>query len=160
MNKLIKVAVATFVMAFVVACDNQAQGVADFKKMIEWNQSQEQALAQVQVELQQKVATGDKAQIEEGLKMFTLRIEDVMKSLDQVEIKHSRVNEFKEKTKQTLALSNELISESVKVMSNQTPEAQKVIQEKSQALLQIGQELQELQQKLQQEFPQTAESTK
>lgn len=164
MNKLIKLGTAVLFAFFLTACDQisgsnsttyvdtESQGIADFKKIVEWHQAQEKTLAGVQAELQQKVSSGDKAQIEEGLKTFTTKIDDVLKSLDALEIKHSAINDFKTKTKQTLVLSNELISESVKVMANPTPEAQKGIQEKSQALLQIGQELQQLQMQLQQKF--------
>lgn len=128
------------------------QGIADFKKIVDWNQAQEQALAASQAELQQKIATGDKGQIEAALTTFTSKVDEVLKSLDAVEVKDAAVAVFKEKTKQTLTLSNELIAESVKVMANPTAEAQQVIQEKSQVLIQAGQELQKLQLELQQKF--------
>lgn len=128
------------------------QGIADFKKIVDWNQAQEQALAASQAELQQKIATGDKGQIEAALKTFTTKVDEVLKSLDAVEVKDAAVALFKDKTKQTLTLSNELIAESVKVMANPTAEAQQVIQEKSQVLIQAGQELQKLQLELQQKF--------
>lgn len=165
MNKFTRIGAALLFAFFISACDTPAnnaqenvaaqtdsQGMADFKKIIDWHQAQEKTLATVQADLQNKVASGDKAQIDEGLKAFTTKISDVLKSLDTLDIKHNAINEFKEKTKQTLMLSNDLIAESVKVMANPTPEAQKVIQEKSQALLQIGQELQQLQLQLQQKF--------
>lgn len=130
----------------------QAQGVEDFKKLVEWNQAQEKALASSQAELQQTLATQDKAKIEEGLKAFTIKVADVLKSLDALEIKNADVLAFKAKTKETLELSNDLIAESVKVMANPTPEAQKLIQEKSQKLMESGSALQKLQAELQQKF--------
>lgn len=130
----------------------QAQGVEDFKKIVEWNQSQEKALAGFQAELQQTLATQDKAKIEEALKTFTTKVTDVLKSLDALEIKNADVLAFKAKTKETLELSNDLIAESVKVMANPTAEAQKLIQEKSQKLMATGTELQKLQAELQQKF--------
>ncbi|QBQ64465.1 lipoprotein HlpB [Actinobacillus indolicus] len=130
----------------------QAQGVEDFKKLVEWNQAQEKALASSQAELQQTLATQDKAKIEEGLKAFTIKVADVLKSLDALEIKNADVLAFKAKTKETLELSNDLIAESVKVMANPTPEAQKLIQEKSQKLMESGNALQKLQAELQQKF--------
>ncbi|VTU07990.1 lipoprotein HlpB [Actinobacillus indolicus] len=130
----------------------QAQGVEDFKKLVEWNQAQEKALASSQAELQQTLATQDKAKIEEALKTFTTKVTDVLKSLDTLEIKNADVLAFKAKTKETLELSNDLIAESVKVMANPTPDAQKLIQEKSQKLMESGSALQKLQVELQQKF--------
>lgn len=130
----------------------QAQGVVDFKKLVEWNQAQEKALAGFQAELQQTLATQDKAKIEEALKTFTTKVADVLKSLDALDVKNVDVVAFKAKTKETLELSNDLIAESVKVMANPTAEAQKLIQEKSQKLMATGTELQKLQAELQQKF--------
>lgn len=130
----------------------QVQGVEDFKKLVEWNQAQEQALASSQAELQQTLATQDKAKIEEALKTFTTKVADVLKSLDALDVKNADVLAFKAKTKETLELSNDLIAESVKVMANPTAEAQKLIQEKSQKLMATGTELQKLQAELQQKF--------
>lgn len=131
---------------------NDAQEAEDFKKIVEWNQAQEAALAQSQAALQETIATGDKAKIEESLKVFTTKVDEVLKSLDAVDVKSEAVSLFKAKTKETLTLSNDLIAESVKVMANPTAEAQKVIQDKSQVLIKAGQELQQLQQQLQQKF--------
>lgn len=130
----------------------QTQGVEDFKKLVEWNQSQEKALASSQAELQQTLATQDKAKIEEALKTFTTKVADVLKSLDALDVKNADAVAFKAKTKETLELSNDLIAESVKVMANPTPEAQKLIQDKSQKLMATGAELQKLQAELQQKF--------
>ncbi len=130
----------------------QAQGVEDFKKLVEWNQAQEKALASSQAELQQTLATQDKAKIEEALKTFTTKVTDVLKSLDTLEIKNADVLAFKAKTKETLELSNDLIAESVKVMANPTAEAQKLIQEKSQKLMESGNVLQKLQVELEKKF--------
>lgn len=158
---------------FMTACDNvstgtqqanmaqnntEAQGVSDFKKLVDWHQAQEQTLLSLQNELQANVASGDKAKIEEGLKQFSTKLDAVLRSLDGLDIRHNEINEFKAKTKQTLVLSNELLFDSVKAMSNPTAEAQQLIQEKSQALLQTGQELQQLQLQLQQKFMSATEN--
>ncbi|WP_373768206.1 lipoprotein HlpB [Glaesserella sp.] len=131
------------------------QGAEDFKKIVDWNLSQEKALAGFQAELQQKLASQDKAQIEEALKTFTTKVDEVLKSLDALEIKNADVNAFKAKTKETLTLSNELIAESVKAMANPSAtDVQKVIQDKTQQLMQSGADLQKLQAELQQKFGQ------
>ncbi len=179
MNKFTKISAAALLTVFLAACDKpapakpaeapkaetsapaaeapkvdaaQAQGVEDFKKLVEWNQAQEKALASSQAELQQTLATQDKAKIEEALKTFTTKVADVLKSLDALDVKNADAVAFKAKTKETLELSNDLIAESVKVMANPTPEAQKLIQDKSQKLMATGAELQKLQAELQQKF--------
>lgn len=172
MNKFTKISAAALFALFLTACDKPAektaeapkaeaaqaqvtqavdqQEVADFQKIVEWNQAQEAALAESQAALQETIATGDKAKIEESLKVFTTKVAEVLSSLDAVEVKSEAVSLFKAKTKETLTLSNDLITESVKVMANPTAEAQQVIQEKSQVLIKAGQELQQLQLQLQQ----------
>ncbi|OOH89792.1 lipoprotein HlpB [Pasteurellaceae bacterium 15-036681] len=174
MNKFTKLSAAALLAVLLAACDKpasnttaeaakpaatqespeaiQAQGVADFKKLVEWNQVQEQALAGVQAELQQVLSTGDKAKIEEAITTFTGKVDAVLKSLDELEIKNADVNAFKAKTKEVLTLSNSLITESVKVMTNPTPEAQQGIQAKTQQLMQVGGELQQAQAALEQKF--------
>ena len=129
-----------------------AEGAADFKKVVEWNQAQEKGLAEAQNALQQKLATQDKTQIEEGLKAFKVKVDEVLKSLDALEVKNADVANFKAKTKETLTLSNELIAESVKAMTAPTAELQNVIQEKTQKLMQSGADLQKLQAELQAKF--------
>ena len=111
-----------------------AEGAADFKKVVEWNQAQEKGLAEAQNALQQKLATQDKTQVEEGLKAFKVKVDEVLKSLDALEVKNADVANFKAKTKETLTLSNELIAESVKAMTAPTAELQNVIQEKTHIL--------------------------
>ncbi|WP_301098066.1 lipoprotein HlpB [Otariodibacter sp.] len=130
------------------------QAVEDFQKLVAWNQSQEQSMAAAQTELQQKLATQDQTQIQQAMTAFKAKVDDVLKSLEALDIKNAEVNTFKEKTKETLVLSNSLIEESVKAMGMGTPteEAQKTIQEKSQQLMQSGEDLQKLQAELQQKY--------
>lgn len=131
-----------------------AQGVEDFKKLVEWNKTQESSLAQAQADLQQGVASGDKAKAEAALAAFKGKVDEVLKSLDALEIKNEVVNAFKAKTKESLTLSGDLIAESVKAMANPTPELQAAIQEKAQKLMQLGAELQKEQVELQTKFAQ------
>lgn len=176
MNKFTKISATALFALFLTACDKPAnkaveaskaetpvaqvtasatveeQEVADLKKIIEWNKAQETVLEESQKVLQETIATGDKAKMEEAFKAFTKKVDDVLKSLDLVEVKSEAVSLLKAKTKETLTLSSDLIAESVKVMVNPSAEAQKVIQEKSQVLIKAGQELQELEQQLQQKF--------
>ncbi|MDH2998935.1 lipoprotein HlpB [Pasteurellaceae bacterium LFhippo2] len=175
MNKFTKLSAAALLAVLLAACDKpatngaaaeaakpaatqespeaiQAQGVADFKKLLDWNQSQESSLASFQAELQQALASGDKAKIEAGIKTFGEKVDGVLKSLDALDIKNADINAFKAKTKEVLLLSNGLITESVKVMANPTPEAQQAIQAKTQELMQAGQALQQSQAELEKKF--------
>ncbi|EER46846.1 hypothetical protein [Actinobacillus minor] len=135
-----------------LSAEELAQGKEDFKKILDWNKTQEQIANAAQKTLQEKLATQDPKQIEAALTEFTKTVEDTIKSLDAVEVKNALVKTFKEKTKEVLGLSNSIITDSVKVMSNPTAEAQEALKAKAQQLLSQGGELQKLQAELQQTF--------
>ncbi|MDY2946517.1 MAG: lipoprotein HlpB [Mannheimia varigena] len=126
---------------------------ADYQKLVAWNAEQEASMAAAQAELQQKLATQDAKQMQDGLSTFSKKVEDTVKSLDAVEVSDTQLKEFKEKTKSVLTLSNEVISEQVKALSNPSDEAAKqALQQKTQTLINAGNELQQLNVALQQRF--------
>ncbi|MGX2966645.1 lipoprotein HlpB [Ursidibacter sp. B-7004-1] len=130
-----------------------AQGVEDFKKLVAWNAEQEKEMATLQADLQQKIATQDKAQIESAFTQFTAKVSDVVKSLDAVEIKNAEVQKLKDKLKESLSLSSELLSASIKAMTGQpSEELQNEMKGKTEKLIQVGTELQTIQAELQQKF--------
>lgn len=135
-----------------LSAEELAQGKADFKKILDWNKTQEQIANAAQKTLQEKLASQDPKQIETALTEFTKTVEDTIKSLDAVEVKNALVKTFKEKTKEVLGLSNTIVADSVKVMANPTAEAQESLKAKTQQLLSQGGELQKLQAELQQTF--------
>ena len=135
-----------------LSAEELAQGKEDFKKILDWNKTQEQIANAAQKTLQEKLATQDPKQIEAALTEFTKTVEETIKSLDAVEVKNALVKTFKEKTKEVLGLSNSIITDSVKVMSNPTAEAQEALKAKAQQLISQGGELQKLQAELQQTF--------
>ena len=135
-----------------LSAEELAQGKADFKKILDWNKTQEQIANAAQKTLQEKLASQDPKQIEAALAEFTKTVEDTIKSLDAVEVKNALVKTFKEKTKEVLGLSNTIVADSVKVMANPTAEAQESLKAKTQQLLSQGGELQKLQAELQQTF--------
>ena len=135
-----------------LSAEELAQGKEDFKKILDWNKTQEQIANAAQKTLQEKLATQDPKQIETALTEFTKTVEDTIKSLDAVEVKNALVKTFKEKTKEVLGLSNTIVADSVKVMANPTAEAQEALKAKTQQLLSQGGELQKLQAELQQTF--------
>lgn len=135
-----------------LSAEELAQGKADFKKILDWNKTQEQIANAAQKTLQEKLATQDPKQIEAALAEFTKTVEETIKSLDAVEVKNVLVKTFKEKTKEVLGLSNTIVADSVKVMANPTAEAQEALKAKTQQLLSQGGELQKLQAELQQTF--------
>ena len=135
-----------------LSAEELAQGKEDFKKILDWNKTQEQIANAAQKTLQEKLATQDPKQIEAALAEFTKTVEETIKSLDAVEVKNALVKTFKEKTKEVLGLSNTIVADSVKVMANPTAEAQEALKAKTQQLLSQGGELQKLQAELQQTF--------
>lgn len=131
-----------------------AQGAAEYKKLLDWNASLEKDISAANADLQQKFSSGDKAQIEAGYQAFSAKVDDVLKSLDALEFKNEAIISFKEKVRANLVLSKDLIGDTVALMSNQTEEAKKAFQAKTEALMQGGAELQKLQAELQQKFAQ------
>lgn len=126
---------------------------ADFQKLVEWNTSQESSMAAAQAELQQKLATQDPKQIQEGLNAFNKKVEDTLKSLDTIEVADAQMKAFKEKTKSVLMLSSEVLSEQVKTLSTPNDQAAvQALQQKTQTLIEAGNELQKLNVELQQRF--------
>lgn len=113
-----------------LSAEELAQGKADFKKILDWNKTQEQIANAAQKTLQEKLATQDPKQIEAALTEFTKTVEETIKSLDAVEVKNALVKTFKEKTKEVLGLSNTIVADSVKVMANPTAEAQESLKAK------------------------------
>lgn len=135
-----------------VAAADTMQGAEDFKKLLEWKQTQEQNFTAVQAELEQQIASQDKAKIEQSLEMFKGKIADILSGLDALEVKSPEVNVFKAKAKENLELLNGLVVESVKAMTTPTPELQNSIQEKLQSLQQSTSELNQIQMELEKKF--------
>lgn len=171
MNKFTKTSIAVLLSLFLASCDNVSdttkstteenkpavavsveQGIIDFKKILDWKAIQEQSLNVLQIELEQRLATQEPAQIQDGLKVFISKIEEILKSLDSLDIQHADVVTFKLKIKESLVLLSELIDESIKIMPNVTVEGQKAIQDKTEKVTKISNELQILQTELQQRF--------
>lgn len=126
---------------------------ADFQKLVDWNASQESAMSAAQAELQQKLASQDPKQIQEGLSTFNKKVEETVKSLDAIEVSDAQIKTFKEKTKSVLTLSSEVISEQVKTISTPNDQAAlQSVQQKAQSLIEAGNELQKLNVELQQRF--------
>lgn len=176
MTKFTKISLAALFSIFLSACDKpatdtatkteaaqssvaktadtpaDAQGVADFEKLLAWKSAQETALNQAQNDLQQGIKSQDQSKIDEGFKAFQAQVADVLKSLDELNVTNPDVVAFKAKTKESLVLSNELISTWVNAAAQPSPEVQKLVQEKAQKLIELGAELQQTQLELQKKF--------
>ncbi|ABN73436.1 hypothetical protein ACQP31_01760 [Actinobacillus pleuropneumoniae] len=149
---------AVALLAFSVTACNKADPAADYKKFQEWYQVQEQTQATAQAELQKQLtevmsqAQKDPKALEAVLNTFAGKVQETLKSLDAVDVKSAEIKALKDKTKAVLGLSNEVISEQVKVMAAPTAEAQQAIQAKATQLNQAAQELQKLQADLKAKF--------
>lgn len=151
MKKLMKLS-ATLLFAFCLSACEKPDPAADFKKLVEFGEKQQQSQVAFQTELRQKLATQDPQQIEAALTEFNQKVMQIAKELDAVEVKSEEIKAFKAKMKQGLTLSNELLSESVKMMKNPSEELQKSLQVKTQNALDFGKELQKLQAELQAKY--------
>lgn len=126
---------------------------ADYQKLVDWNVAQEKTMATAQAELQQKLATQDPKQMQEGLTVFNQKVSEVVKSLESIEVSDAQIKAFKEKTKSVLTLSSEVLSEQVKTMATPNDQALvEALQKKTQSLIEEGNELQKLNAELQQRF--------
>lgn len=130
------------------------QGVEDYKKLVVWNQEAEPKLAALQTQLVEKLGSKDPKQIEEAQQLFTEKFNEVLSSLEALEIKDEAVNNFKQKTKDIFLLSKEIMADSVKAITTPTPELKQGLMEKTQKITEAGAELQKLQAELQQKFAQ------
>ena len=135
-----------------LSAEELAQGKTDLQKILDWNKAQEQAANAAQQKLQTELTTNDPKKVEAALVEFTKTVDETVKTLDAVEVKSPLVVAFKAKTKEVLTLSSSIVADSVKVMSQPTPESQNALAEKTQKLIQEGNVLQQLQAELQQTF--------
>ena len=135
-----------------LSAEELAQGKTDLQKILDWNKAQEQAANAAQQKLQTELATNDPKKVEAALVEFTKTVDETVKTLDAVEVKSPLVVAFKAKTKEVLTLSSSIVADSVKVMSQPTPESQNALAEKTQQLIQEGNVLQQLRAELQQTF--------
>lgn len=172
MNKLTKIGATALFALFLSACDKAADtqpapaanttgpvealseaAKADFQKILEWNQLQDKQLAEANAALQQKLVTQDPKQIQEGLTEFNKQVEFMVKSLEAIEVSDAQIKAFKDKTKQVLSLSSEVLVGQVKAMATPNDQAAaQSVQQKSQTLIEAGSELQKLNVELQQRF--------
>lgn len=168
MIKLTKISLVILFSIFLSACDKpltpaenepekvdisvDTQGAADFDKLLAWKSAQETLLNQAQNDLQQGLKNQDKTKIDEAFKAFQLKISDILKSLEELKVTNPDVVVLKDKTKESLVLSNELISTWVNISVLSSPEVQKSVQVKAQRLIELGAELQQIQLKLQKKF--------
>ncbi|TCP95737.1 hypothetical protein EDC44_10716 [Cricetibacter osteomyelitidis] len=156
MNKFIKIAAVALFSLFVAAC-NKADPKADFKKLTDWSVAQQQAqldLQKLQLELQQKVATQDLAQIEPTLDQFNTKIAEMQKSLEAVDVKSPEIKALKDKMISTWNASKDLMIDGLNAMKNPQSIDQKALMEKTQNAVKSAEELQKLQVELQQKFGQ------
>lgn len=149
---------AIALLAFSVTACNKADPAAEYKKFQEWYQVQEQTQATAQAEFQKQLsdvmgqAEKDPKALETVLNNFAGKVQETLKSLDAIDVKSEEIKALKDKTKAVLTLSNEVLSDQVKIIATPTPEAQQAIQAKAQQLNQAASELQKLQADLKAKF--------
>lgn len=174
MNKLTKISATALVALFLAACDKPAQqqapatastqttttvaapseaAKADYQKIVNWNAAQNSSIEAARAELQQKLATQDPKQMQEGLNAFNQKVTETVKSLDAIEVSDAQVKTFKDQTKTVLTLSSEVLNEQVKAISTPNDQAAvQTVQQKTQTLIEAGNELQRLNTELEKRF--------
>lgn len=144
---------ATLLFAVSLAACDKPNPAADLQKLTAFGEKQQQSQVAFQVELQQKLASQDSDQIESALTNFSDKISSIEKELDAIEIKSDEIKTLKAKMKEALVFSKELLADTIKMMQSPSQEAQVSLQEKTQKALNIGLELQQLQDELQKKYP-------
>lgn len=142
MNKFIKMGATALFALFLVAC--KPDPAADFKKLEDWAQSNQQAQTDFQAAFQQKLLSGDVQQIEAAVKEFDANVDKLQKGLDALEIKSDEIKVLKTKMQDNLKLSVELVKDGVELMlkpDTVTPERATEVQEKTQKALQASDEV-------------------
>lgn len=156
MNKIIKLGTAVLFALFVAAC-NKADPAADYQKLVEWSVANQQSQAAFQQEYMQKLSSGDETQIVEAMNALSARNADVQKSLNALDIKSPEIKQLKDKMQSVLTLTSELAKDGLALMNNATPEATKVVQEKTEKTTAATAELQKLQAELAEKYGKKAE---
>lgn len=182
MDKFTKMTAATLFSLFLAACDKPAEapasstqapvatettnvqstqvmdqvGVEDYNKLAEWNKEHEKSIETAQLSLQEQLQSQDEKQIEEALKAFKGTLDEVLVSLDKLDIKHVEVNALKGKLREILVGSSDVMNESVNIMMAPekvaTEEIKQRLQNKTENLQNTVLELQKLEAELSQKF--------
>ncbi|ANU82346.1 lipoprotein HlpB [Aggregatibacter actinomycetemcomitans] len=181
MNKFTKISATALFALFLTACDKPADKApdakpeaqtqsasataeaaktdetADYKKLVDWNKSQEQTQLQAQQKFQQDLVAAvqakDDKKVQEAIDTFNKSVQETIASLDALNISADSVKAVKEQTKNVLGLASNLLVEQANVsLANPTPEQQKTYMEKAEKLRDAMLELQKQSVALEQKF--------
>ncbi|QEH45672.1 lipoprotein HlpB [Aggregatibacter actinomycetemcomitans] len=183
MNKFTKISATALFALFLTACDKpadkapdakpeaaaqtqsapataeaaKADETADYKKLVDWNKSQEQTQLQAQQKFQQDLVAAvqakDDKKVQETIDVFNKSVQNTIASLDALNISSDSVKAVKEQTRNVLGLASNLLVEQANVsLANPTPEQQKTYMEKAEKLRDAMLELQKQSVALEQKF--------
>ncbi len=148
LSKLGAVAVLALTLA---ACGGDP--AAELKKLQTWDKDHA-AQQQIQVELQQALQTvKEPKDLQPVVDAYKAKVQDLIKSLDQLDIKSAEIKTLKEKTKAVFLKSQDVTVDSLNVLVvSRTDETVKALQTKTESLNKDVQELMKLQADLQAKF--------
>ena len=141
----------------VAKADTNTDEAADYKKLVDWNNGQEQTQLQAQQKFQQDLVAAvqakDDKKVQEAIDTFNKSVQDTIKSLDALDIKADSVKSVKEQTKNVLSLASNLLVEQANVsLANPSEAQQKAYMEKAEKLKEAMLELQKQSVALEQKF--------
>ncbi len=141
----------------VAKADTNTDEAADYKKLVDWNNGQEQTQLQAQQKFQQDLVAAvqakDDKKVQEAIDTFNKSVQDTIKSLDALDIKADSVKSVKEQTKNVLGLASNLLVEQANVsLANPSEAQQKAYMEKAEKLKEAMLELQKQSVALEQKF--------
>ncbi|QIM68222.1 MULTISPECIES: hypothetical protein [Basfia] len=159
MKLLAKLGAAALLAFTLAACSDPA---ADLKKLQAWDRDNAAAQQQIQAELQQALSTvKEPSELEPVLASYKAKVQDLVKSLDQLDIKSNEIKALKEKTKAVFLESQDVTADSLKVLVvSRTEETVNALKAKTEALNKNVEELMKLQNDLQAKFGDKTAETK
>ncbi|TDQ59455.1 hypothetical protein EDC45_0103 [Mesocricetibacter intestinalis] len=160
MKTLIKLGgILLLTLTALTACSDPA---ADLKKLQNWDKENVATQQQIQNELQQSLATlKDPKDLQPILDNYKTKVQDLVKSLDQVEIKSNEIKPLKEKSKQVFLAATEVTVDSLNTLIvSRSEESVQALKEKTQALEKSVGELSKLQSDLEQKYGEKTDAAK
>lgn len=131
----------------------QADAATDLKKFLEWQNAQAQAQDALNKKVQAALSTAkDPKELEPVLTEFSVKMNELIASLDKVDIQNEEVKGLTAKAKAVLSSSAETMADTVKLMAAPSEAGQKALQEKAAKLVEMAKDLEATQQGLQSKY--------
>lgn len=142
MKKLTTFATVVMLALGVVACDKKADPAVDYVAFQQWNQTQNtfqrQATGEFQQQLKAAAEAKDARAVSAAFLTYAGKVQETIKALDSVQFASDEMKATKEKIKNYLVITQELMTDNAKEAAAPSEEQRKAIaakQQQAQALM-------------------------